>query len=136
MKAPLTAILSSVAALLIWTTNVFFGFLYAAQAAPEDAIEPLIDTHLAQLALFPNPPQTAEPLDVRWKYPEDPKCPGLSAIATDVDDRAGATFIWERQPWKLVDPGAPDFAYAGVDYLLAYWLGRQAGFIEGSKDLR
>lgn len=116
--------------------NVFFGFLYAAQAAPEDSVEGVIDAHLAQLALFPNPPQTAEPLDVRWKYPEDPKCPGLSAVATDVDDRAGATFIWERQPWKLVDPGASDVAFAGVDYLLAYWLGRQASFIQGSGDLR
>ncbi|WP_296807961.1 hypothetical protein [Thiocapsa sp.] len=112
--------------------NVFFSLIYAAQAAPEDSVEALIDAHLAQLALFPSPPQTAEALDVRWKYPEDPECPGLSAIATDVDDRAGATFIWERQPWKLVDPGAPNVAFAGVDYLLAYWLGRQAEFIEGS----
>ena len=112
--------------------NVFFGFLYAAQASPEDAVEALLDAHLAQLALFPKAPQTAEPLDVRYKYPEDPECPGLSAIATDVDDRPGATFIWERQPWKLMDPGAPEVAFAGVDYLLTYWLGRQAGFIEGS----
>ncbi|WP_147430959.1 hypothetical protein [Thiocapsa rosea] len=112
--------------------NVFFSFIYATQAAPEDSVEAVIAEHLAQLRLFPNPPQTAEPLDVRWKYPEDPECPGLSAVATDVDDRAGATFIWERQPWRLVDPGAPDMAFAGVDYLLAYWLGRQAGFIGGS----
>jgi hypothetical protein len=112
--------------------NVFFAFIYAAQAATEDSVEAVIDEHLAQLALFPNPPQKDEPLDVRWKYPEDPECPGLSAVATDVDDRAGATFIWERQPWSLVDPGAPDVAFAGVDYVLAYWLGRQAGFIEGS----
>ena len=112
--------------------NVFFSFIYASQAAPEDSVEAVIEEHLAQLALFPNAPQTAEPLDVRWKYPEDPECPGLSAVATDVDDRAGATFIWERHPWTLTDPGAPDVAFAGVDYLLAYWLGRQAGFIEGS----
>lgn len=58
--------------------NVFFGFLYAAQASPEDAVEALLDAHLAQLALFPKAPQTAEPLDVRYKYPEDPECPGLS----------------------------------------------------------
>jgi hypothetical protein len=112
--------------------NVFFSFLYASQAAPEDAVEAVIEAHLAQLALFPNPPQTADPIDLRSEYPEDPECPGLSAIATDVDDRPGATFIWERQPWKLVDAGAPRVAFAGVDYLLAYWLGRQAGFIDGS----
>jgi hypothetical protein len=112
--------------------NVFFSFLYAAQAAPEDAVEAVIEAHLTQLALFPNPPQTAEPIDVSSEYPADPECPGLSAMATDVDDRPGATFIWERQPWKLVDPGAPEVAFAGVDYLLTYWLGREAGFIDGS----
>ncbi len=112
--------------------NVFFSFLYSAQAAPEDAVEAIMESHLAQLALFPSPPQTAEPIDVRSKYPADPECPGLSALATDVDDRPGATFLWERQPWKLVDPGAPEVAFAGVDYLLAYWLGREAGFVDGN----
>lgn len=110
--------------------NVFFAFLYASQAAPEDVIAPVVESHLAQLAQFTEAPQLALPIDVRWKYPEDPSCPGLSAVATDVEDRPGATFIWERQPWKLVDPGAPNLAFAGLDYLLAYWLGRWAGFIE------
>ncbi|RKT44472.1 hypothetical protein [Thiocapsa rosea] len=109
--------------------NVFFAYIYASLAPPGDSTEELIAASLAQLALFPDAPQRALPLDVRGKYPADPNCPGLSAVATDVNDRAGATFIWERHPWKLVDAGGLNMAYAGVDYLLAFWLGRYAGFI-------
>ena len=115
--------------------NVLFAFIYASQAAPEDEVNDVIATHRAQLAGFPDAPQLALPLDVRWKYPENPKCPGLAASATDVGDRPGATFIWERQPWVRFDPGTPNLAYPGVDYLLAYWLGRQSGFIAADAKL-
>jgi hypothetical protein len=110
--------------------NVFFAFIYASQAHPTDSVDNVIRVHLDQLALFPAAPQLALPRDSRTKYPEDSRCVGLSAIATDVADRVPATFIWERHPWKLVDPGVPDVVYPGVDYLLAYWLGRYAGFID------
>lgn len=124
----------------LWTEvadhkNVFFAFLYASQAAPEDAVDDVIATHLAQFGGFSDAPQLALPLDVRWKYPEDPQCRGLAASATDVADRPGATFIWERQPWVRFDAGTPNLAYPGVDYLLAYWLGRQAGFIPADAPL-
>jgi hypothetical protein len=109
--------------------NVLFAFIYASQAAPENTIQDVIDVHTSQLALFPEAPQLDRPIDVRSKYPEDPDCPGLSIIATDVNERPGATFIWERQPWKLVNSGTPNLVFAGVDYLLAYWLGRHAKFI-------
>lgn len=109
--------------------NVLFALLYASQAAPEDAIDDLINAHLAQLARFPDAPQLDLPFDLRSKYAEDPNCPGLSSVATDVDERPGATYIWERHPWQLVDSGTPNLVFAGVDYLLAYWLGRHAGFL-------
>ena len=115
--------------------NVLFAFIYAAQAAPEDAVDEVIATHLAQLGGFPDAPQRALPLDVRWKYPEDPRCPGLAATATDVADRPAATFIWERQPWVRFAAGTPNLVYPGVDYLLAYWLGRQSGFLEAGAKL-
>ncbi len=115
--------------------NVLFAFLYASQTAPEDAVDDIIATHLAQLGGFPYAPQLALPLDVRWKYPEDPQCPGLAASATDVEDRPGATFIWERQPWVRFEAGTPNLVYPGVDYLLAYWLGRQSGFMEADAKL-
>jgi hypothetical protein len=109
--------------------------MYASQAAPEDAVDDIIATHLAQLGGFSDTPQLALPLDVRWKYPEDPRCPGLAASATDVAHRPAATFICERQPWVRFAAGTPNLVYPGVDYLLAYWLGRQAGFIAADAKL-
>ena len=69
------------------------------------------------------------PYDLRGIYPEDPDCPGLSETAIDVGDRVQTTFIWERHPWKLEHPGVANYVYPGVDFLLAYWLGRYYGFV-------
>jgi len=110
--------------------NVFFAFIYASQAPAEDAVQPVITTNAAQLARFPIAPNLATGRDLRGIYPESEECPGTSAVAVNVDERVPATFVWERHPWKLYDPGTPNLAYAGVDYLLAYWMGRQYGFIE------
>jgi len=109
--------------------NVLFAFIYASQAAPEDVTKEIVDLHAAQLALFPDAPQLDAAIDLRWKYPEDPDCRGLSVVATDVDERPAATFIWERNPWTLTASGTPNLVYPGVDYLLAYWLGRHSKFI-------
>jgi hypothetical protein len=109
--------------------NVLFAFIYASQAAPEDAIEDIADVHAAQLALFPGAPQLDAAVDLRWKYQEDPDCPGLAVVATDVNERPAATFIWERNPWSLTASGTSNLVFPGVDFLLAYWLGRHADFI-------
>jgi hypothetical protein len=118
--------------------NVFFAFIYASlmsegvpEGVPEDTpdLQAVIDTHVAQLDGFPLPPNQARPVDLLGIYPESTRCPDLAAEAIDVADRVPATFIWERQPWKLQDPGVPNRLYGGVDYLLAYWLGRHHGFI-------
>ena len=109
--------------------NVLFAFIYASQAEPGDAVEEVIDVHAAQLALFPDAPQLDTAIDLRSKYPEDPNCPGLSIDATDVNERPAATFIWERDPWTLVHSATQNLVFPGLDYLLAYWLGRQANFI-------
>jgi hypothetical protein len=51
-------------------------------------------------------------------------------VAIDVADRVPTGFLWERHPWKLEDPGSPNLVFSGVDFLLAYWLGRYQGFID------
>jgi hypothetical protein len=109
--------------------NVFFAFIYASQAPAGSDIDAIVSAHAAQLAGFPLAPNAAVAVDLRALYPEDPACPGQSATAIDVGQRAPATFQWERQPWKLQDPGVPNRLYGGVDYLLAYWLGRYFDFI-------
>lgn len=109
--------------------NVFFGFIYASQAAPEDEVQSVADANAEQLRLFPTAPNLALPRDLRGIYPESQTCPGISAVAVNVDERVPSTFVWERQPWKLYDPGIPNQVYGGVDYLTAYWMGRYYGFI-------
>jgi hypothetical protein len=109
--------------------NVFFAFIYAALAPPEDDTRPVIDAHVAQLTRFPMAPNRSHPVDLRGLYPESTRCPGISAEAVNVDERPPASFTWERHPWKLQDDGTPNMTYGGVDYLIAYWLGRHHGFI-------
>ncbi|MBK5966120.1 hypothetical protein CCR95_19050 [Thiocystis minor] len=110
--------------------NVFFALIYGSQAPLEDDVPAVLDEHVAQLALFPTAPNWALPRDLRGIYPESTQCPGISAVAVNVDERVPATFVWERNPWKLYDPGTPNQMYPGIDYLLAYWMGRFYGFIE------
>ncbi|EXJ15996.1 hypothetical protein [Imhoffiella purpurea] len=109
--------------------NVFFAFIYASQAAAGDASRDLIAANAAQLARFPIAPNLAKGRDLRGIYPESEECPGISAVAVDVDERVPATFVWERHPWKLYDAGTPNLVYPGIDYLMAYWMGRYYGFI-------
>ncbi len=109
--------------------NVFFAFIHASQAPAGTDTGAIVAAHIAQLAGFPPPPNAAIAVDLRNRYPLDPACPDQSAVAVDVSERVPASFMWERQPWKLQDPGVPNRLYGGVDYLLAYWMGRHFGFI-------
>ena len=109
--------------------NALFAFIYASQSPDGSDIAGIVAEHADQLAGFPASPNVAVPVDLRDTYPEDPDCPDLSAVAIDVSQRVPATFIWERQPWKRYDPGMPNLVYGGVDYLLAYWMGRRYGYI-------
>lgn len=110
--------------------NVFFAFLYASQAPLGTPLEAMLEFHVSQLAGFRTPPNQAVPVDVRGLYPEDPECPGQSSIALDVSQRVPASFIWQDKPFDWYDPGFERRVFGGVDYLLAYWLGRYYGFIE------
>jgi len=38
-------------------------------------------------------------------------------------------FEWSSNPYRLDRAGDPRVALAGVDYLLAYWLGRRHGIL-------
>jgi len=109
--------------------NAFFAFIYASQARLGIDVSGIVAAHAEQLSGFPIAPNEAVSVDLRDLYPEDPDCPGQSAIAVDVSERVPATFMWERQPWKLQDPGVRNGLYGGIDYLLAYWMGRYFDFI-------
>jgi hypothetical protein len=110
--------------------NVFFALIYASQAHATDDVDAVVQTHLDQLRQFPVAPNTAIAVDNTALYRADPACDGQSLQAIDVQHRVPSTFMWERQPWKLVDPGAPNFLYSGVDYLVTYWMARAYGFLD------
>jgi hypothetical protein len=109
--------------------NPFFAYIYASQAPAGIDVSGIVAPHTAQLSGFPSAPNEAVAVDLRGIYPEDSACPGQSSIAIDVSQRVPATFLWQHQPWKLHDPGVPHRLFGGVDYLLAYWMGRYFGFI-------
>lgn len=114
------------------TKNSFFSFLYAANTPGADA--GISADAAAQLAGFPPPPRVRRAVDLRDdpRYqPHDGNCADQTdhAGAVDVSDRVVSDFIWQRQPWGLVDGGDAAVTYPGIDYLVAYWLGRHHGFI-------
>jgi hypothetical protein len=49
--------------------------------------------------------------------------------AVDVGERCTADFIWQSKPWELYCEGDPHVVYPGVDFLVAYWMGRRHGFL-------
>lgn len=110
------------------TKNSFFSFIDAAvgSAPPADVAA----DGVAQLRGFPPAPRIHGPVDLRSspKYPSrDGSCADEvdHASAVDVADRPAADFLWQRHPWGLYDPGDPAQTYPGVDYLVAYFLGRR-----------
>jgi len=109
--------------------NVFFAYIYGSQAHPTDDPSAAITFHTDQLRLFPSAPLWAWPVDNTASYPADNQCEGLSSVAIDVDDRVPESFLWEKNPWKLQDPGTPNFLYPGVDYLITYWMARHYGYL-------
>jgi len=110
--------------------NVFFAYEFASQADPTFDVTDIITTHNAQLAQFPPSPYWAWPVDNTALYPEDPDCPGLSSVAIDIEHRQPRGFIWEKNPWELYDEGTPNYVFPGVDYMVAYWMGRFYGYLE------
>jgi hypothetical protein len=114
------------------TKNPFFHYIYLANLPGLDpAVSQLARTQLAQ---FPPPPRVRVPVDLRNdpRYqPHESGCTDQTTRdkAVDVGERVVSDFLWQRQPWGLFDAGNPALTYPGVDYLLAYWMGRYYGFI-------
>jgi hypothetical protein len=115
------------------TKNSFFSFIYAGTVlthAPE-----VVDVAVAQLAQFPPPPRVKLAVDLRTdtRYmPHEDGCDDQvhHGTAVDVGERCASDFIWQSKPWELLCPGDPYTTFPGVDYLVAYWMGRHHDFIE------
>jgi hypothetical protein len=113
------------------TKNSFFSFIYAAnQPSPDPSVVPIAVTQLGQ---FPPPPRVQVPVDLRSNpaYPHDPSCTNQvdHSTAIDVGVRTVGDFLWQRDPWELYDPGNLNQTFPGVDYMVAYWMGRWHSFM-------
>ena len=115
------------------TKNPFFAFIYSADMPGSPAsVHQDAETQLAQ---FPPPPRVKVAVDLTSdpKYlPHEDGCTNQTdhGGAVDVGERVVSDFIWQRNPWGLFDSGNPAQTYPGVDYLVAYWMGRHHGFID------
>jgi hypothetical protein len=113
------------------TKNPFFSFIYASNYPLADGS--VVPSAVAQLGQFPPPPRVDVPVDLRSdpRYPHDSNCTDQvdHSTAVDVGDRVVSDFIWQRQPWGLYSGGNLNQTYPGVDYLVAYWMGRYHAYI-------
>jgi hypothetical protein len=118
------------------TKNTFFAFICLGNFASPAKSE--IDAAAAQLDGFKPPPRVHVGVDLRSdpKYqPHEPGCTDQVShtTAVDVADRPVEDFLWQRHPWGLYQGEDLAQSEPGVDYLVAYWLGRQHGFIAEDK---
>lgn len=116
--------------------NSFFNFVYIGLTANplcqawRDAVE--------TLRLFPEGKRVVEVRnsrrkDIRKAWFSDRHGKPQAKRPLPVYQRPANAFEWKANPYRLDGhPGSRGEAeYAGVDYLLAYWLGRYHGFISG-----
>lgn len=114
------------------TKSSFFSYIYAGTVPNASASTAAIAGQ--QLAGFPPPPRVRVHVDLRNapKYmPHQSGCTDQMNhnTAVDVSERPVGDFLWQRHPWGLVD-GDPTQTEPGVDYLVAYWMGRFHAFLQ------
>lgn len=114
--------------------NAFFAFIAAAHLSPPPA--DIVAVGTSQTALFIHPPHVDRYTDRTADHPLNQTCTDQEGMAMteydqalDVNLRPPEDFFWQRHPWRLIGGGASNHVYPGVDYLVAYWMGRYHGFI-------
>lgn len=135
-----TAIFERVLKQKLWETvktdkNVFFAYIYGSQGASDPNI---VKNATEQFQGFVNAPHVDRPIDWRddARYPHSTECSDQvdHSVSIDVADRGSADFIWQRNPFALYRAGRTNFVYAGVDYMLPYWMGRYYGYIQDDSE--
>ena len=133
------------------TQQVMFDYIAFGEGVVEKDPGVLSDDKAALLA-FPEPPKRrVQP--VLGPYEPDPvvdqlntilevleallgtSMPRISPQAKDpfpVDERCVTGFRWQTRPYEICSGNDPAFEYPGMDYLVAYWMGRHFGFLEAS----
>jgi hypothetical protein len=118
------------------TKNSFFYYIYSSNMPGASA--EIAQEATTQLKGFPPPPRVQVHTDLRTDpryFPHEEGCENQTHHdqAVDVADRVVRDFIWQRHPWGLYQDGNASLVYPGVDYLVAYWMGRHHGYIVDDK---
>ncbi|MHA1568018.1 MAG: hypothetical protein ACTSXZ_00990 [Alphaproteobacteria bacterium] len=137
--------------LVEFTHNVFFDDIYLALCERGGeclSYDESLDDLQAQILDFQDPPVREVPLVVP-EWPLDP----VSVFLSDLIDLLGIrelidieyqtkdprpvkwrcprSFMWQKTPYNIDCPGGDGTeVYPGIDYLLAYWMGRYYNLIE------
>jgi hypothetical protein len=95
----------------------------------------VVTSAVEQLSGFPIAPRVRYPVDLRSDpqyMPHEAGCTDQCSHDTSVDvsERPWADFMWQRDPWSLFDSGDPSLTAPGIDYLVAYWLGRYHDYMD------
>jgi hypothetical protein len=104
--------------------NAHFNLVDRALNGPEAARDGDTRTYLR---LWLERPRRDHHVDLRAKYAA---CADNRACAViPVNERVNTDFLWQRSPFLLRGGGDGTVETAGIDYLLAYWMGRHYGVL-------
>lgn len=113
--------------------NSFFAYIYL--SGKKQSIADVVTTANEQLSQFMPPPKYRHLVDLSADtnyLPFQTDCPTFvnEANAVDVQYRAMDDFIWQRQPFRGMEEEYKGVAYAGTDFVTAYWMARYHGFLQ------
>ncbi len=111
--------------------NAYFDYIAASQGPAGLVAGATVATTSTQLAGFQSPPKAAVSVDNRGSYPASTECPNQSSAVIDVADRVPVDHLWQHHPFRITnDQVGPTEVYPGIDYLVAYWMGRHYNYID------
>ncbi len=127
-----TEILNDVLEAKMWDTvkghkNSFFAYIYL--SGKRQTIADVATMANTQLAQFMPPPKYLKGVDLRDDPEYTPFMDGCTNLvresnAVDVGKRVMDDFIWQRRPYVGYHPEVKGVAYAGTDFVTAYWMAR------------
>ena len=134
-----------------WTHNVHFDFVYlnaCEKMGQCEQAKEIMDDAVNSLTVFQDPPNREIHIDPP-QLPVDPVSVFLTDLAEalglndyfdfvyqaedaqEIQNRCRVEYLWQRSPHLLQCYGwLPQHVLPGVDYLVAYWMGRHYDYLE------
>jgi len=116
--------------------NPFFTFIHHA-FLPKDQHEPeALDRALETLFLFPRIKRSrhvenSRRHDICRAFWKDRHGHPQACHPLPIQERPSDSFEWKANPYRLDGGGDGKTTYAGVDFLISYWMGRYHSFVQG-----